>query len=149
MVASPVLTAVARPLLLTVATAVLLEVHVAMLLILKPEPSDRVAVAMNWTCVPELAVCDPGVTVMLWMAKVATVKEAELEVTLPDIAVMVVVASLVPDGRLDAAVAMPELLIVASEVFDEFHVTESVASPVELLPYVACAVNAAVPPVRT
>jgi hypothetical protein len=64
-VAIPVLTAVAKPVLVTVATAVLLEVQLAMLLMLTPEPSDKVAVAMNWTCDPELTVCDPGVTAML------------------------------------------------------------------------------------
>src|SRR5208283_2643544 len=126
MVAMPVLTAVAKPALLTVATAVLLEVQEAMLLMLTPVPSLRVAVAMNCTCDPEVVVCDPGVTAMLWMCRVATVKAAELEVTLPDFAVMVVVASLVPEGRLDAAVAVPVELMVARLVLEEDQVTVEV-----------------------
>jgi hypothetical protein len=133
-VAVPELMAVAKPELLTVATAVLLEVQLAMLVMLTPVPSVRVAEAMNWTCDPELMVCDPGVTAMLWMSTVATVRAAELEITLPDDAVTVVVARSVPEGRVDAAVAVPELLIVAREVLEEPQVTESVTSPVELLP---------------
>src|SRR5271167_1489997 len=149
MVADPVLIAVAKPELLTVATAVLLDVQAAMLVMLTAVPLARIAEAMNWTCEPELMVCDPGVTAMLWTVTVATVKAAELEVTLPDFAVMVVVASEVPEGRLDAALAIPAVLMVARLGLEETQVTVEVTSPVELLPYVACAVNAAVPLVRT
>ena|SRR5271157_3886683 len=134
MVAVPALTAVARPLLLTVATFALLEVQAAMLVTPTSVVSVSVAEAVNWTCDPELVVCDPGVTAMLWMFTVATVKAAELEITLPDFAVIVVVANLVPDGRVDAAVAVPEVLMVARLVSEEAQVTVVVTSPVELLP---------------
>ena len=150
MVAVPVLTAVARPELLTVATAVLLEVQAQMLVIPTPSvPSARVADAVNWTCPPEAIVCEPGLTEMLWMCTLATVMADVLEVTLPDLALMFVVESLVPEGRLEVAVANPALLMVAMLVLEEDQVTCVVTSPVELLPNVPCAVNCAVPLVRT
>ncbi len=150
MVTVPELTAVARPELFTVATAVLLEVQVAMLVTPMPRvPSANVADAVNWTCDPEVVVWVPGLTARLCMWTVATVKVELLEITEPDFAEMVVEDSLVPDGRLEAAVAIPVLAMVATLALDEFHVTCVVTSPVELLPKVPCAVNAAVPLVRT
>jgi hypothetical protein len=84
-VAVPVLTAVARPQLLTVATAVLLDVQLQTLVIPMPSvPSARVADAVNWTCEPELVVCEPGLTEILWICTLATVKAEVLEITLPD-----------------------------------------------------------------
>src|SRR5271169_3732230 len=98
MVAVPVATAVANPELLTVATAVLLDVQEQRLVIPTPSvPSARVADAVNWTCWPELVVCEPGLTAMLWMCTLATVMAAVLEVTLPDLALIVEVDSLVPE----------------------------------------------------
>ena len=151
MVAVPVLTPVARPELLTVATAVLLDVQLQRLVIPTPSvPSARVADAVNWTCPPELIVCEPGLTEILWMCTLATVKAEVLEVTLPDLAVMFAVESLVPEGRLEVAVAWPVLApIVATLVLEEDHVTCVVTSPVELFPKVPCAVNCAVPLVKT
>src|ERR1035438_6510110 len=137
MVAVPELIAVATPLLLTVATAVLLEVQLATLVISTPSvPSARVAEALNWTCDPEVVVCDPGLTAMLWMCTLPTTIEAELEeVTLPDFAVMVVEAILVPEGRVDVAVATPELpgmiMKLATLVLEDAQVTCVVTSPVE------------------
>jgi len=149
-VAVPVLTAVASPELLTVATTVLLDVQLQMLVIPTPSvPSARVADAVNWTCPPALIVCEPGLTAMLWMCTVATVMAAVLEFTLPDLALIVEVDNLVPEGRLEAAVAKPALLMVAVLVLDEDQVTCVVTSPVELLPKVPSALNCAVPPVRT
>lgn len=83
------------------------------------------------------------------MCTVATVRVAEVEVTLPDFAVIVVLASLLPDGRVEVAVANPEVLMVATVALDELQVTVEVTSPVELLPKVPCAENCAVPLVRT
>lgn len=54
--------------------------------------------------------------------------------TLPELAEMVVVPS-------DTPVANPEVLMVATLVDEEAHVTWFVASPVELFPYVAVAVK--------
>jgi len=149
-VAVPVLTAVAKPELLTVATAVLLEVQLHMLVIPMPSvPSVSVADAENCTCCPDVTICDPGLTAMLWICTLATVKVAVLEITLPDFAVMLLVASFVPEGRLETPVANPVvLLIVATVALEEDQVTCVVTSPVELLPNVPCAVNCAVPFVR-
>ena len=75
---------------------------------------------------------------------------AMFEVTLPDLAVMFVVDSLVPDDRLEAAVAKPVLAaMVATLLLEDDQVTCVVTSPVELFPNVPCAVNCAVPLVRT
>lgn len=144
------LTAVASPELFIVATAVLLEVQLHMLVIPNPRvPSDKVADAVNGTWVPALAFCEPGLTAMLEMVTLATAKVAVLEITLLDVAVMLAVAILVPEGRLEAALANPVLLIVARLVLEEDQVTRVVTSPVELLPKVPCAVNCAVPLVIT
>ncbi len=129
----PVATPVARPELVMVATPVLLEFHVTDVVISPNEPSEYVAVAVNCCCEPDVIVWFCGVTAMLDMVLLLTVSTDAGEITLPDLAVMLLVPSA-------TAVARPVVLMVAMLVADETHVTVELTSPVELLPNVAVAV---------
>lgn len=150
MVVVPVVTPVARPVLLIVAVTVLLEVQLTRLVTFPAfEPSLNVAVAVNCCCVPLLMVGLAGATVMLPICLLATVNGTPVAMTLPDFAVIVVVPSVVPEGKLATPVARPVELIVAMLLCDEVHVTDELTSPVELLPYVAVAVNCWVPLIST
>ena len=128
-VVEPVATGLAKPALVMVATAVSLELHVTDSVTLPLVPSEYVAVAVYCSPLPPtLKVKFCGFTVMVVMVLVLTVSTATLEMTLPDLAVMLVVDIVVP------AVASPEVLMVATPVLEEVHVTDDDTSPVELLP---------------
>lgn len=80
-----------------------------------------------------------GLTVMVVMILLLTVRGDAVEVTLPDLAVMFVV----PNAT---AVASPVVLMVAMFVAEDTHVTCEVTSPVVLLPKVPVAEYCCVPP---
>ncbi len=100
-------------------------------------PVDNVPVAVNCWVVPTAMVGVDGATVM--DATVATVSVVEPETT-PKVAVMVV-------GPVVMAVASPVvLLMVATLVAEELHVTDAVKSFVVLFEYVPMALNCRVVP---
>ena len=135
----PVATAVARPPgLAIVATAVLLEFQVTELVMLPKEPSEYVAWAVYCCFEPAVKVWFCGLTEMLTMVLLLTVSTDAGEITLPDFAVMFVVPSA-------TGVARPAMLMVATVVADDTHVTCDVTSPVVLLPNVPVAVYCCVP----
>lgn len=134
-VASPPLLPVAT----MVATVVSLEVHIAWVVTSVFEPSSSVAMALNCFVVwprENWRVKLEGLTVIVVTVWLLTVNVV-LALTLPDLAVTVVVPIATP-------VANPPALMVAMPVFDEVHVTLSVASPMVLLPKVAVAENCCV-----
>jgi hypothetical protein len=139
MVDVPVATAVPNPVVETVATVVLLEAQVAEEVTSCVEESVNVATALNccvWLAASGFQVV--GVTATLVTVLLLTVRVV-LALTLPELHVIVVLPSATPD-------ASPPLLMVAMFVEDDAQVTELVALPVVLLPYVAVAVYCCVLP---
>ncbi len=136
----PIETGLANPLELIVATPGTLELQVAWLVTLPKVPSENVAVAVNcavWFCDNDMLELDVlmvrAVTVL-----VLTVRLAVAVTLLVDLAVIVVVPSATP-------VANPALLMVATLVDEEVHITCEVTSPVLLSPKVAVALYCCVP----
>lgn len=120
-------TPVANPLVVIVTLVISEEVHCTILVISCVLWSLRVAVAVYCCCKPSAIGALAGVTAMLVMVALETVNEALPEID-PNVAVMVVWPA-------PTAVAKPHkpgaLLMVATDVFDEVHVTADVMSPEE------------------
>ena len=134
----PTETGDATPLLLTIAMLGLLEFQPAETVPMVP--SEKVACAVNVCISPAESeiVGLLGLTVMVLIVLLLTVRTAvDVTLLLLDFAVMVVFPSA-------TAVARPALSMVAMLVADESHVTWDVTSPAVLFPKVAVAVNCCV-----
>ena len=117
MVVLPAATPVAKPPLVIVATAVFVDVQVTALVRFKVPLSLKSPVAVN-CCVAPLAIeALAGVTVIETSSAV-TVRVVEPLID-PKVALIVAPPVATP-------VARPPLVIVATEVFEELHVTELV-----------------------
>ena len=138
MVTVPAPTPVAMPELLIVATDVFDEDHATIDVMFLVLLSVYVPVAVNCFFVPLEMVGLTGVMLMDCSTALVTVKTDESE-RLPNVARMV-------DLPVPAPVAKPVLLIVATDVFDENHVTLIVRSCVLVSLYVPVAVNCFVRP---
>ena len=134
MVAVPGAMAMARPLLLTVATDVFDELQVTCVAISWLVPSEYVPMAANCWATPTGMIGLAGVTAKEERVAEVTVRAVLAEIP-PEAAVMVAVPAA-------TAVAMPLLLIVATDVFEELQVTWAMGI-LWLVPseYVAMALN--------
>ena len=136
-VAVPAATGEARPLkpaaLLIVAMPVLLDVQFTDEVRFWVESSEKMPVATNCWVVPNAMLGLVGVIASETSVAGVTVRVVEPD-TLPEIAVIVVVPA--PNE-----VANPALLVVATTVSDEFHVTVAVRSCVVLSENVPVATN--------
>lgn len=137
-VVPPAASVEARPVVLIVATEVADELHVTEELMFCVLLSEYVPVAVN-CCVPP-AVTDTvaGVTAMDVNVAAVTVRVV-FPLTVPEDAVMVVVPADTPEAR-------PDVLMVATEVAEELHVTDDVRLFVPPSVYVPVAVNCCVRP---
>lgn len=142
MLADPTPCPVANPDAFTLATLVFDETHVTELLMFCELPSVNVPVAVNWAVVPFAIEPLAALMVIERSTAVVMVRTIEFEVT-PFCEALIV---LVPAAR---PVASPAALIVAIELFDEFHVTEFVSSCVLPSLKMPVAVNWAVVPLAT
>jgi hypothetical protein len=113
-VALPALTPVANPPLVIVATAVIEEVHVTELVRFAVLPPAKTPVAVNCCAVPLAMEAFAGVTTIDTKTRV-TVRLVEPLIA-PEVACIVALPAPTP-------VANPALVIVATEVFAELHVT--------------------------
>jgi hypothetical protein len=129
----PVARVVARPPAATVAAAAFVEAQVAVVVRSCVEASVYVPVAVNCCLSPLATLGVAGVTAMETSAAALTVSVV-FPVTLPEVAVMVVV----PVARV---VARPLAAMVAVVGVDDAQVTDDVRSSVELSVYVPVAVN--------
>ena len=139
MVVPPVPTPVARPPLAIVATPVFVELHAAVLVRFCVLPSLYVPVA-TYCCVPPLMIeVFAGVTAIVANVAAVTVNPVDPLMD-PDVAVIVLLPVATP-------VARPPLVIVATPVFVELHVTVLVRFCVLPSLYVPVATYCCVPPV--
>jgi hypothetical protein len=138
MAAAPAETAVARPLLLTVAANVFNELQATDMVISWVVPSETVPVAVNCWVDPTEMIGLAGVTAME-----DRVEEVTVRVVLPEIVPKVAVMAAVPA---ETAVARPLLLMVATDVLEEFQLTCVVISWVVPSENVPLAVNCWVTP---
>lgn len=122
----------------TVATPLFDEVQLARFVTLAVVLSEYVAVAVHWSEVPTVKVVVWQDTETLWTVLLLTVSGEAVEMTLPDVAVILVTPR-------ETAVASPDVSMVAMLVADDVHVTWSVTSPVVLLPKVPVAEYCCVP----
>jgi hypothetical protein len=115
MLVIPAAAAVARPDKLIAAVAGVPELHVALVVTFCVLPSLYVPVAVNCRVAPVTSVGFAGVTAIDCSVAAVTVSVAELLLTDPDVALIVVLPTPAP-------VAKPEALMVATVVADELHV---------------------------
>src|ERR1700735_2504679 len=141
MVLVPAATPVANPPVVIVATLVVPELHVTELVKFCVELSEKVPVAVN-CCVAALAIEGfAGVTAIDTSVTAVTVSVADPR-RAPEAALMVLVPAATP-------VANPPVVIVATLVVPELHVTELVKFCVELSEKVPVAVNCCFAPTLT
>jgi hypothetical protein len=129
----PAPTAVANPPVVMVATPVVAELHVTEPVRFCVELSENVPVAVNCCFAPALIEGFAGVTAIDVSVAAVTVRVVE-PLTVPETALIVLVPTATP-------VANPPVVIVATPVVAELHVTELVRFCVELSENVPVAVN--------
>ena len=134
-------TSLARPAASIVATSGSDDVQATEVVRSCVEASEKVPVAVNGCVAPLATVGLAGVTAIEASTGGATVSVV-LPLTVPELAVMVVVPTA-------TAVARPPAAMVAAAGVDDVQVTEAVMSCVELSAYVAVAVNCCVRPAGT
>ena len=134
----PAETAVARPLVSMVAVNVFSELQLTDAVISRVVPSENVPVAVNCWVDPTGMIGLAGVTAMEDTVEELTVRVVNPEIV-PEAAVMVAVPAA-------TAVARPLLSTVATEVLDEFQVTDAVISWVDPSENVAVAMSCWVDP---